>query len=103
MPSTSTTRSTTRTPEATALLKPVDVEVLFDAQVARYVTERTFHPSESKEALPDGRVRYLVRAGGKNEVVARVLSFGGAAALVKPAEWRDEVRERARRAAGAHG
>lgn len=81
---------------------PQDVQVHFSSEVARYVNERTFHPAERKEPLPDGGVRYRVRAGGQHEVVAWVLGFGGAAELVSPPEWRQELLRRARRTVSVH-
>lgn len=74
-----------------AIEEPKDVEVLFDKEVARYALERSFHPREQKEVLPDGRVCYRVKAGGRREMVAWVLSFAGAATLVKPEAWREDV------------
>ncbi|MBI5493511.1 MAG: WYL domain-containing transcriptional regulator [Deltaproteobacteria bacterium] len=81
---------------------PTDVEVRFAPEVARYVTERTFHPREEKLRLEDGSIRYRVRAGGRLEIVAWVLGFGGAAELVSPAEWRADVLRGAERLRAAH-
>ncbi|MEW5849554.1 MAG: WYL domain-containing transcriptional regulator [Myxococcota bacterium] len=82
--------------------KPEDVEIIFEKDAVRYVEERTFHPREQKERLKDGRLRYKVRAGGRNELIAWVISFGGSAELIAPAAWRADVVERARKLMGAH-
>lgn len=82
--------------------EPQDVEILFAPETARYILERTFHPKEHKQQLEDGSVRYRVRAGGQHEMVAWVLSFGGAATLVTPVAWRREAADRARRAVAVH-
>lgn len=70
-----------------------DVEVLFDAKIARMVEERIFHPDEIKERLPDGRLRFRLRTGARWEVVSWVLRFGGDAELVAPTEWRTQAAE----------
>gem|GEM_PF-2197620 len=82
--------------------EPQDVEILFNKDAARYVRERVFHPAEQKEATPDGGVRYRVKAGGRNEIVAWVISFGGSAVIVQPEAWREDVRTRAERLLGTH-
>jgi predicted DNA-binding transcriptional regulator YafY len=81
---------------------PEEVEIVFDKSLARYAMERSFHPSERKVRLPDGRVRYTVRAGGRNEMVAFVLGFGGAATLTAPAAWRQDLAARARALQESH-
>ena len=68
-----------------------DVEVLFDAKVARMVEERIFHPDETKERLADGRLRFRLRTGARWEVVSWVLRFGGNAELVSPTAWRSDL------------
>jgi predicted DNA-binding transcriptional regulator YafY len=65
-----------------------DVEVVFDAEIAWKVEERTFHPDERKERLADGRLRYRVRSSAQWEVIPWVQSFGPLAELVAPASWR---------------
>lgn len=65
-----------------------DVEVVFDAEIAWKLEERTYHPDEQKERLPDGRLRYRVRSSAQWEVIPWVQSFGPYAELVQPASWR---------------
>lgn len=69
-----------------------DVEVLFDAEIAWRVEERTYHPDEQKERLPDGRLRYRVRSSAQWEVIPWVASFGPLAELVAPTSWRELLR-----------
>ena len=69
-----------------------DVEIVFDAEIAWRVEERTHHPSELKERLPDGRLRYRLRTSAQWEVLPWVQSFGPLAELVAPAAWRDVLR-----------
>jgi predicted DNA-binding transcriptional regulator YafY len=70
----------------------VDVEVLFDREIAWKVEERTFHPDERKERLRDGTLRYLVRTSAQWEIIPWVQSFGPLAELVAPAGWRESLR-----------
>jgi predicted DNA-binding transcriptional regulator YafY len=70
----------------------VDVEVLFDAEIAWKLEERTFHPSERKERRPDGTLVYRLRSSAQWEIIPWVQSFGALAELVAPASWRDALR-----------
>lgn len=65
-----------------------DVEIVFDAEIAWKVEERTFHPDERKQRLADGRLRYRVRSSAQWEIIPWVQSFGPLAELVAPATWR---------------
>jgi predicted DNA-binding transcriptional regulator YafY len=69
-----------------------DVEILFDEDIAWKIEERTFHPSECKERLDDGRLRYTLRSSAQWEIIPWVLSFGSGAELVGPASWREALR-----------
>ena len=68
-----------------------DVEIVFAPQFAWRIEERVYHPDERKERLPDGSLRYRIRSSAKWEIVPWVLGHGGAAELVKPVSWREEI------------
>jgi predicted DNA-binding transcriptional regulator YafY len=68
-----------------------DVEILFDAEIAWRLEERTFHPDERKERRPDGVLRYQIRTSAQWEIIPWVQSFGALAELVAPASWRRQV------------
>ncbi|MBA3458491.1 MAG: transcriptional regulator [Deltaproteobacteria bacterium] len=72
--------------------KEEDVEIRFDADIAWRVEERTHHPNESKERLPDGTLRYRVRSSAQWEVIPWIQSFGPFAELVAPDSWRAALR-----------
>jgi predicted DNA-binding transcriptional regulator YafY len=72
-----------------------DVEVLFDAEIAWRIEERTFHPAEIKERLSDGTLRYRLRSSAQWEIVPWVQSYGARAELVAPNSWRDVVKKNA--------
>ena len=69
-----------------------DVEIVFDAEIAWRLEERTFHPDEQKERQPDGSLRYRVRSSAQWEILPWVQSFGALAELVEPASWRAVLR-----------
>jgi predicted DNA-binding transcriptional regulator YafY len=69
-----------------------DVEILFDADIAWRIEERTHHPDERKERRPDGTLVYSVRTSAQWEIIPWVQSFGALAELVAPASWRDVLR-----------
>ncbi len=80
-----------------------DVEVVFDAEVAWRVEERTFHPDELKQREPDGRLRYRLRSSAQWEIIPWVLSFGSYAELVAPASWRASLVENVGALAARYG
>jgi len=69
-----------------------DVEIVFDAEIAWRVEERTFHPNEAKQRLPDGKLRYRVRSSAQWENIPWVQSFVALAELVSPNPWREVLR-----------
>ncbi|MEE2752286.1 MAG: WYL domain-containing transcriptional regulator [Myxococcota bacterium] len=72
--------------------KPVDVVAVFDSQSAPYVRERTWHPSQSLEPLPDGSLRCRFHVGLGPELEAWLLGFGGSVSIEEPSELRDTLR-----------
>ena len=69
-----------------------EVEIVFDAEIAWKIEERTHHPSERKDRLPDGRLVYRIRSSAQWEVIPWVQTFGPFAELVSPASWREALR-----------
>ena len=69
-----------------------DVEILFDAEIAWKVEERTFHPSERKERRADGKLVYRVRSSAQWEIIPWVQGFGALAELIAPQSWRAALR-----------
>lgn len=81
--------------------KAESVVLLFDAQQAPYVRERVWHPTQTIEDLPGGRVRLSFETSGLGGVLRWILQYGrhvtveGPTALRK--QWGAEVRAMARR------
>lgn len=65
-----------------------DVEVVFDAEIAWKLEERTYHPNERKHRRADGKLVYRIRSSAQWEVIPWVQTFGPFAELVAPAAWR---------------
>ena len=68
-----------------------DVEIVFDAEIAWKLEERTFHPSELKERRADGALVYRIRSSAQWEIIPWVQGFGGLAELRAPASWRAAI------------
>ncbi|HVX94143.1 MAG TPA: WYL domain-containing protein [Polyangia bacterium] len=79
------------------------VRVRFDAQVARYVQRRMWHPTQKFRKLPTGGVELTMRVRGTTEVVSWVLSFGDKALVLEPPTLRAEVAAELGRAAARYG
>lgn len=73
--------------------KTVPIRLRFRADVAPWVLERTWHPSQSVRRLRDGRVELSFKAAGLFEVMRWVLSWGSAVTVLAPAELRKDVAE----------
>lgn len=64
---------------------PERIEIAFDADVARYVRERVWHPTQEVQDRPDGAI--LLTLHVSNDVALRswILGFGSQARVVGPA------------------
>lgn len=62
----------------------MDVKVQFSREVADYFTERQWHPTQQVKTLKNGDVIVSFQAGGMDEIVSWVLSWGAHAKLLSP-------------------
>jgi predicted DNA-binding transcriptional regulator YafY len=69
----------------------VPVRIRFDRSQAAYVDERSWHPSQVVTPLAGGGVELAMQVGAGQELRSWVLSFGGAAEVLEPAELREAV------------
>lgn len=78
----------------------VVVEVEFDQYQARYARERTFHPTQRRKELRDGRLRitFETTEAALEQVARWLLQYGEHAQALRPATLREMMRERLRRA-----
>ncbi len=80
-----------------------EVEVKFHAEVAPYIREKRWHPTQELEELPDGAVIFRAKLSGRDEFVGWVMSWSPGAEMMKPKEWRESLVERARGLVGVNG
>lgn len=82
----------------------VVVEVEFDPEQARYARERTFHPTQQRQELPDGRLRLTFEtAEAALEQVARwLMQYGAHATALRPPALRALLRQQLRQAVGLY-
>lgn len=69
-----------------------DVVVRFSARVADYIREKKWHASQQLRELRDGGLELRMRLSSLAEVERWILSWGGDATVVKPAELFAAVR-----------
>lgn len=73
--------------------RPEVVTIEFQPEVAPYVNEREYHPSQTIEAKPDGRVVLKMKVVVDFALGAWVLSFGPSARVVGPPRLLRRIHE----------
>lgn len=81
---------------------PEEVEIAFGERVHGYVRERTWHPTQTFDRLPDGRLTLRMNVAPTVELDTWVLSFGDDAEVLGPPSLRERIRDRLRTAASAY-
>ena len=76
------------------------VEVEFNAAQARYARERTFHPTQQRQELPDGRLRltFETTEAALEQVARWLMQYGPQAKALRPPALRNLLRARLRQA-----
>lgn len=69
----------------------VRVRVRFSPAVARYVSEKQWHPTQELEPQPDGSLIAAFQLTATLEIKSWVLSFGPEAEVLEPEELREEI------------
>ncbi|MED5372462.1 MAG: WYL domain-containing protein [Myxococcota bacterium] len=77
---------------------PQPVRAVFDSQVAPYLRERQWHPSQRNEELSDGRLRIHMTVGLSQELKTWLLGFGSQVVAEHPPELVDHLRSAHRQA-----
>ncbi len=75
----------------------IKVVIRFGNEVADYIREKKWHESQQLRELPDGGLELSMTLSSLAEVERWVLSWGGNAAVVKPRELAEAVRDAARK------
>lgn len=73
-----------------------EVLLFFDAYQARYIRERTLHPSQEIEDNPDGSIIVRFKTGALAEVQRQILSYGRHVKVLAPIHLAMAVAEEAR-------
>jgi predicted DNA-binding transcriptional regulator YafY len=83
----------------------VVVEVEFDPEQARYARERTFHPTQHRQELPDGRLRltFETTEAALEQVARWLMQYGPQARALRPAELCEMMRQKLMSAAALYG
>ena len=75
---------------------PENVLIRFSPQVARFVQESQWHPSQTNRVQNDGGLVVEFEVSGLEELKSWVLSFGSAAEVLEPTSLRDQIAEEAK-------
>jgi proteasome accessory factor B len=74
-----------------------DVLIRFNERVADYIREKKWHDSQQLRALKGGGVELRLKLSSLAEIGRWVLSWGGDAVVIRPAELAQSVRQAAQR------
>jgi len=72
--------------------KPLQVRLRFSRDVARYVAERQWHPSQRNEALLTGEMEVTLHVAPEMDVKRWILGWGKDVEVLEPKKLRDEIR-----------
>jgi predicted DNA-binding transcriptional regulator YafY len=75
--------------------EPYDVALRFDPFQARWVRERTWHPSQRVEELTDGGLILRLTISGEGDLLRWVLGYGSHVEVLEPQHLRERVAEEA--------
>lgn len=70
---------------------PLEVEIWFSADQARYIKERIWSPNQRIIDLDDGSVILKMKTSGRYEIKRWVLGYGAEAEVVKPEELKRDI------------
>jgi predicted DNA-binding transcriptional regulator YafY len=71
----------------------VPVRVIFSRSAARYIRDRSWHPSQRFRELPHGRLEMSLRVADTLEVRRWILGYGPEAEVTEPAALREALRQ----------
>ncbi|MEO3690462.1 helix-turn-helix transcriptional regulator [Roseateles paludis] len=77
---------------------PQQAELLFSAEAAAYVAREEWHPAQTTEALPDGRLRLSLPYVDDRELLMDLLRHAGQVEVLAPAALRKAFAQRLRTA-----
>jgi proteasome accessory factor B len=72
--------------------EPVRVSLRFSRQVARYVAERSWHPTQALSPLLTGELQMILRVPLSPELRRWILGYGKDVEVLEPKSLREEIR-----------
>lgn len=83
--------------------EPFAVALRFDAYQARWIRERSWHPSQELKETGDGGVVLRLRVAGVGDLCRWILGYGRHVQVLEPEWLREQVAEELRQAAAGYG
>ena len=83
--------------------KPWKVCLVFGKEVAVYVGERAWHPSQRLRSRRDGSLEMRLETSGRKELTRWILSWMPHLQVLAPRQLRDRVRQRMRQGLARYG
>jgi predicted DNA-binding transcriptional regulator YafY len=74
--------------------EPWKVRLLFAKEVATYVRERVWHPSQHLRERRDGRLEIRLETSGRKELTRWILSWMPHVKVLAPRQLRERVKQR---------
>ena len=71
--------------------EPVRVRIWFDAEVAGYVSEKTWHATQRIESQKDGSIIFEAEVAGTTEIKYWIMNWGSKAVALSPDSLRAEI------------
>src|SRR5439155_12010726 len=68
-----------------------EVKIRFSPWQARYIQERTWHPTQKIEAQPDGSIILTLKVADLGEVKRWLIGFGSEAEALEPIDLRRQI------------
>jgi len=82
---------------------PARVKIRFAGEIAGYITEKTWHPSQTVNVRRDGTVIFEAEVAGTEEIKHWVLKWGAKAEVLAPDSLRQEIRREAKEMLKTYG
>jgi len=83
--------------------KEIKVHLRFSPQIATYIAERVWHPTQVLSTRPDGSLDLRLVTRGWKELVRWILSWQPDVKVLSPASLRERVNEKLRQGLDVHG
>ncbi|MGE5255724.1 MAG: helix-turn-helix transcriptional regulator [Hyphomicrobiales bacterium] len=74
---------------------PARVKIRFTKDIAGYITEKSWHPSQKVSVRPDGSVLFEAEVAGTEEIKHWVLRWGACAEVLAPESLREQIQQEA--------